>query len=240
MTRRAGDARFPRTNYKTSRHCIAYLDILGGKNIICNDDKNEHLNKINMIFEDALDESKIFANDIFVKIFSDNILLALPTDNECREQNITSIIGLVNNIIQEVADYGYLIRGAITEGDFFHNDIIVYGKALVEAVKMEEEYAIYPRIIVQREIVELLSQYFYPCEDGWSMLNPYIFSNGPYDFINFRLTFLTQLKNNKANEKVRQKIMWVINNFNAISNAMRQVGVLRSFISQEEIAKVLK
>lgn len=86
MTQRTGEARFPRTNYKTSRHCVAYLDILGGKNIICNDEKNEHLNTINMIFEDALRESKIFANEVFVKIFSDNILLALPTDNDDREK----------------------------------------------------------------------------------------------------------------------------------------------------------
>lgn len=240
MTQRTGDARFPRTNYKTSKHCIAYLDILGGKNIICNDDKNEHLNKINMIFEDALCESKIFANDIFVKIFSDNILLALPTEGECRKQNIANIIGLVRNIIYEAADYGYLMRGTITEGDFFHNNIIVYGKALVEAVKMEEEYAIYPRVIVQREIVALLPQYFYPCEDGWSMLNPYIFSIGSYDFINFRQTFLTQLKNNKENEKNQQKILWAINNFNAINNAVRQAGFLRSLIAREDIENAIK
>ena len=50
MTQRTGDARFPRTNYKTSQHCIAYLDMLGGKNVICNDPQSEHLNKINMIF----------------------------------------------------------------------------------------------------------------------------------------------------------------------------------------------
>ena len=146
MTQRTGDARFPRTNYKTSQHCIAYLDMLGGKNVICNDPQSEHLNKINMIFYDALEESKMFASDVFVKIFSDNILLAMPTDNDNRKQNIEKIIGLVNNIISEMADYGYLMRGAITEGDFFGNNIIAYGNGLVEAVLLEEEYAIYPRV----------------------------------------------------------------------------------------------
>ncbi|WP_428044076.1 hypothetical protein [Candidatus Avelusimicrobium faecicola] len=240
MTQRTGDARFPRTNYKTSQHCIAYLDMLGGKNVICNDPQSEHLNKINMIFYDALEESKMFASDVFVKIFSDNILLAMPTDNDNRKQNIEKIIGLVNNIISEMADYGYLMRGAITEGDFFGNNIIAYGNGLVEAVLLEEEYAIYPRVIVQKEIAKLLPHYFYSCEDGWAMLNPYIFSIGSYDFINFRQTFLTKLKNNKANEKVRQKIMWAINNFNAINKAMRQVGALRSLITREELDKAIK
>ena len=240
MMIRTGDARFPSTKYKTSRHCIAYLDMLGGKNVICNDTQSEHLNKINMIFYDALEESKMFAEDIFVKIFSDNILLTIPTDNDNREQNIEKIIGRVNNIIHEVADYGYLMRGAITEGDFFHNDIIVYGKALIEAVKMEEKDAIHPRVIVKKEIAELLPQYFYPCEDGWAMVNPYIFENGSFDFINFRHTFLSQLRDHKNDDRIRSKLMWAINNFNAIGKAMRQVGSLRSLITREEIENAIK
>jgi len=244
MTKRTGNARFPRTNYKTSRYCIAYLDMLGAKSIIYNDDKNKHLNIINMIYGDARDEGKMFTREgdpsIFIKIFSDNILLAVNTDDGNREQNIEQIIGRVNNIIHEVADYGYLMRGAITEGDFFHNDTIVYGKALIEAVKMEEKDAIHPRVIVKKEITELVPQYFYPCEDGWAMVNPYIFGNGSFDFINFRHTFLSQLRDNKNNEKVRHKIMWAINNFNAIGKAMRQVGSLRSLITREEIENALK
>ena len=244
MTLRTGDARFPKTNYKTSQYCVAYLDMLGAKNIIYNDDKNKHLNIINMIYGDARDEGKMFSSEsepsIFVKIFSDNILLAVNTNDGNRKQNIERIIGRVNNIIHEVADYGYLMRGAITEGDFFHNDIIVYGKALIEAVKMEEKDAIYPRVIVKKEIAELFPQYFYPCDDGWAMANPYIFGNGSCDFINFRLTFLNQLRDNKNDEKVRQKIMWAINNFNAIGKDMREVGSLRSLITQEEIENALK
>lgn len=240
MTIRTGNARFPKTNYKTSRHCVAYLDMLGGKNVICNDTQSEHLNKINMIFYDALEESKMFAADIFVKIFSDNILLAIPTDNDSRGKNIEKIVGLVNNIISEMADYGYLMRGAITEGDFFGNNIIAYGKALVEVVKLEEECSIYPRVIAKKEIVKLLSQYFYRCEDGWDMLNPYIWGIGSGDFPNFRCTFLNQLKSNKNNEKIRQKIMWAINNFNAINNTMRRTGLLRSLITRSDVEKAMK
>ena len=76
MTLRTGDARNPSTQYKTSQYGVAYLDFLGGTEIILHDDQNKHLNIINMIFEDALRESKMIAKDIFIKIFSDNILLA--------------------------------------------------------------------------------------------------------------------------------------------------------------------
>lgn len=242
MTIRTGGARFPSTNYKTSKYCVAYLDILGGRNIICKDDTNEHLNKINMIFEDALHESKIFTQgkeyNIFVKIFSDNILLAIPTDDKNRKQNIEKIIVLINNIIQEVADYGYLMRGAITEGDFFHNDIIVYGKALVEAVEMEEKYAVYPRVIVKSELAKFLPQYFYPCADGWHILNNYIF-NINFSLENFKQTFLQQLKHNKENRKVVQKIMWAITDFNNINKHMCGICATRPTITSAEIEKAI-
>lgn len=240
MTLRTGDARNPRTQYKTSRYCVAYLDFLGGTEIILHDDQNKHLNIINMIFEDALRESEMIAKDIFIKIFSDNILLALPTSEDDRKQKIEKLINFVNNFVHQAADNGYLIRGAITEGDFFHNDIIVYGKALIEAVKMEEKDAIHPRVIVKKEIAELLPQYFYLCEDGWAMVNPYIFGNGSFDFINFRHTFLSQLRDHKNDDRIRSKIMWAINNFNAIGKAMRQVGSLRSLITREEIEDALQ
>lgn len=240
MTIRTGDARFPSTNYKSSQHCVAYLDFLGGTNIILHDDQNKHLNIMNMIFDDALHESKMIAKEIFVKIFSDNILLALPTAYSDREQKIEKLINLVNNFVHQAADNGYLIRGAITEGDFFHNDIIVYGKALIEAVKMEEKDAIHPRVIVKKEIAELLPQYFYSCEDGWAMLNPYIWGIGSGDFPNFRCTFIEELKKNKKNEKNRQKIMWAINNFNAINNTMRNAGLLRSLITRADVEKAIE
>ena len=246
MVIRITEARTPKTNYKTTRYCVAYLDMLGGKKIICNDDTSEHLNKINMIYGDAIYEAKSIAKEadspIFVKIFSDNLLLAIQTDDDkTRTENIEKIISVVNNIVQEVsAYYGYLMRGAITEGDFFHNDIIVYGKALVEAVEMEEKYAIYPRVIVKEEIAKLLPQYFYPCADGWHILNNYIFDIN-FCLENFKRTFLQQLKDNKQDKKVLQKIMWAITNFNNFNKYMWQtIHATRPIISEKEIEDALK
>lgn len=241
MVKRTGGARNPRTYYQTSQYCVAYLDILGGSNVIRNDDQCEHLNKINMIFEDALRESKLLAKDIFVKIFSDNILLAVPTNTEERIDNIQKIIVLVSNIILEVAHYGYLMRGAITEGKFFYNNVLVYGKALVEAVEKEEKYAIYPRVIVQKSVAKLLPQYCYKCADGWNMVNCYILEGGVSDSYYFKLTLLNQLKNNKDNDKIRQKIMWAITDFNIINNTMRKMGSLsHEIITSKEIEYALK
>ncbi len=53
MVTRTGSARFPSTDYKTSNHVIAYLDILGATNKICNDNDFSFLNYLNMFMEDA-------------------------------------------------------------------------------------------------------------------------------------------------------------------------------------------
>lgn len=244
MTKRVGDARFPHTNYKASKYCIAYLDILGGTDIIRRDDKSEHLNIINMIFHDVINESKIFVHreddDIFVKVFSDNILIAIKTDTEHKKSNIEKIIGLVSDIIQEASDYGYLLRGAITEGDFFCNDIFVYGKALLDVIDMESKYAIYPRVIVKKEIANLLPQYFYVCADGWYAINYYILDIGAFS-LNYKITLLKQLKNNKKDKKVRQKIMFAITDLNIINGEMRKIGALNhQIITHEEIENAVK
>lgn len=245
MVKRTGGARYPNTEYKTSKYCVAYLDVLGSKDIMCNDKDNKHLNILNMIFEDAISEvdiTKKFDNkDFFVKIFSDNIILATKTENEDRVENIKLLCLVISNIIEEFLNYGYLIRGAIVEGDFFCNDTLVYGKALIDVVKLEEKYAIYPRIIVQEGIKEVFPFYFQKCADGWNILNNYFVNDHGNSGCNFKVSLLDLLKKNKNNKKTLQKIMWAITYFNEYNNwkkANKRISYY--FISNEEISETLK
>jgi hypothetical protein len=49
---------------------------------------------------------------------------------------------------------GISVRGAISSGKLFHNEAIVFGPALVEAVELEK-LAMYPRVILSREILTM-------------------------------------------------------------------------------------
>ena len=220
MVIRTGSRRYPQTNYKTSNYCIAYLDILGATQKICNDENFDFLNHLNMFMEDAISES---GNGVFkrqeemrIKIFSDNILITLklnPKDPE-RDYKIAVLFTTVANIYNEILRYGYLMRGAIVEGEFFQNDIIVYGKALVEAVKLEEG-AGNPRIIVKAQVSKNY-QYHYLMQDDDEELFLNIFQLcEPFDDIAFKSNLLEMLKKHKDNEKIKAKIMWMINYFNS-------------------------
>ena len=221
MVIRTGLARKPWTNYKTSNHIIAYLDILGVKDMICNDNNFDFLNHLNMFMEDAIEESGggIFPKEeeIYIKIFSDNILLAieLKEDDKQREHKIAILFNTVANIYNEILRYGYLMRGAIVEGEFFHNDIIVYGKGLVEAVQLEENIAKYPRIIVKTKVNEANSWYYLMKDsDEEVFLNIFRLCEG-VDGVTFKINILGLLKKYKNNEKIKEKIMWMINYFNS-------------------------
>lgn len=212
---RSGQAR-QLPQYATERYCVAYLDVLGAKKFMA-ENSNEFLNDLNSIYFDAVNEITatgiVTGETVEVKIFSDNILLAIKTgdDPEEAKEKITKILNVVGNIYNNALWHGYLMRGAITIGDFFQNDVFVYGKALVDAVYMEENIAVYPRIIVNELLYQTHWQYFLPCNDGCFALNTFVFYGRP-DVYKFRLLELCKQHHNDA--KVMQKIMWVISCFN--------------------------
>ena len=246
MVIRTGFARFPSTNYKTSNHIIAYLDVLGAKQMICNDNDFDFLNHLNMFMEDAIEESGggIFPNkeEIFVKIFSDNILLAieLKENDKQREDKIATLYNVAANIYNEILRYGYLMRGAIVEGEFFHNDIIVYGKGLVEAVRLEEKEASVPRILVRTKVTEPQSCYYHiQDEDNEFFLNIFHLCD-IFDNVTFKINLLEMLKKHKINERIKTKIMWMIKYFNSWFAKYERRLLNQQKITDEEIEKVLE
>lgn len=148
------------TNAKltTSNYYLAYLDILGTKDIIAKDKDDKYLNELNEIYERAIN-TKLTINDwnhlhINAKIFSDNILLFVKADNKNDEKTLGPLISLASIIQCEALTKGYLLRGSITYGNFFENERFVHGQALINAVNLEEKNAIYPRIIIDNNCLD--------------------------------------------------------------------------------------
>lgn len=218
---RTGQARnLPKIH--TSNYCVAYLDVLGAENYMKGDLADKFLNDLNSIYTDAIRDvvfkSYISKKDIYVKIFSDNILLAIEIkeNDDLRKDKIEKIINLTGNIFNNALYHGYLMRGAMTEGPFYknkNNDIFVYGKALIDAVEIEEELAIYPRVVAQKSIQETLPQYFKECADGCLILNNFIFESLLSPDV-YKHNLITMYKK-CSDKKVKQKIMWIISFFNS-------------------------
>ena len=229
---------------KSYNYYVSYIDILGARKLMLQNNDN-FLNDLNSIYFDAIRDveftNAVTRKDIYIKIFSDNILIAVQTTKNDinRVAKLEKIINLSGNFYNNILRHGYLARGAITEGKFYKDDhdIFVYGKALTDAVNLEEENAIYPRIITKKEIRDILPQYFLEACDGCYTLDSFLF-NLIFDADLFKLRLLEMLKNCR-DQKIKQKIMWVITYFNLYNTRQKEMGSTNiKFITKEEIENI--
>ena len=152
------------TVYETQPHFVAYLDLLAGKHLI-KAEEDESLNRMHSLLQVAKDSGAHSANAIFpkckIKIFSDNIIIACRlTGSPAKDYSrILSAFMLVSALqIVGLEMYHYLFRGSATIGNLFIDNVMVWGSALVRATDMEETEAIYPRVIVDDNLLEMLAE----------------------------------------------------------------------------------
>lgn len=135
---------------ETSKYVVAFLDILGASELIKH---GNGLQIIHQIYEKSLDTLRrspsSYNNTMEVRIFSDNIVIAHKVGEQSSPVLALQIVMTFSSIIQkEFLSNGILIRGGISYDDFFIDDIMVWGKALLSSYKLESTVAIYPRIIL--------------------------------------------------------------------------------------------
>lgn len=144
------------------KYVVAFLDFLGASDKMRSpEESDKFLQQIKQIYNSTLSlveernkTSTINMTDIRVRIFSDNMVVAQecvpPFDiQECLNILMFSAYIQANALLE-----GALIRGAITAGNFYIDDTMVYGEALVRAHELESQIAIYPRIVIDRKIAE--------------------------------------------------------------------------------------
>ena len=101
-----------------------------------------------------VDKDKPFYNYLQV---SDSIILSFP---------VTTPFGLLYatfNILQLqiylITKHKILLRGACTVGNLYHEGTTIFGEAMIDAVELEKEKAIFPRIIITKEAIFECSKY---------------------------------------------------------------------------------
>ena len=218
------------TDIKNTLSVIAFLDILGAKKII-NQDADESLNLVYKSYTEAIAQYKKRTNPHFpipkINIFSDNISISFCIDEDFENilECIFSVIMFCSVLTAQFWSNGLLIRGGITVGYCFSDDLMVWGKALVRAYEIESTIAIYPRIVIDPfadEIFEFLENPKYKnliCRDFDGIYFIDIFYS---DKFAETLPFLELLIDNNekriealedTNLKERQKLKWLHNYF---------------------------
>ena len=142
---------------------VCAIDILGFSQMIVHSSRdgsgNQLLKEINYLINK--NKQCIIPNKYSqgkIKIFTDNMVVAYPIKDDGEAE--------LDEILENVAEYqfnlaleGLFVRGGISVGDFYINEDIVFGPALLDAHHTESQLACYPRIILDQKAVQKLQTY---------------------------------------------------------------------------------
>jgi hypothetical protein len=83
--------------------------------------------------------------------FSDNFAVSAPI------ANAESLFKIIAFAYDTLLHERFLVRGGITVGDVYHNQGTIFGPALLEAVAIEQNEALYPRFLCSQKLIDLLN-----------------------------------------------------------------------------------
>lgn len=149
---------------------MAFLDVLGFKQILVDFEKEAIDNKVDVASEEdssgsyVSDRANEFINTFKKAIdkldedkyryymFSDNICITSIEDTTSAD--LQDLFLIITDLYFEFAQKGYFLRGGIDYGLFIDEKRMAVGLPLAKAYELETKRAVYPRIILSNEIVE--------------------------------------------------------------------------------------
>lgn len=138
---------FPYKPHAYQDRYVAYIDILGFKNLV---DASIHDRPLFNTLRSILSSSIKNISNVNIQIhqFSDSIIISAKHDNE----GLNNIIKSLSSICEFLLIQYILTRGALTKGKLYSDDRSVFGPALIKAYQLECDTAVYPRILIDKSI----------------------------------------------------------------------------------------
>ncbi len=161
------------TDNSLSEHIVLFLDLLGFSEASIQQDKARQAEILTLVQEIATWRREFeFHLEVHergittqlgptISTFSDNIVISVPLDGLTHQQIkeeerwkhvLPTMQQLASQIATRALNIGFLIRGGLTVGPLFHQDGVVFGKAMVDAYRIESRIANYPRIVISRDL----------------------------------------------------------------------------------------
>ena len=153
---------------KYDQRIVAFIDILGFKSLLdetIDKEGNDNEDKIDAVISAyqairsvwELDEKSKYldtkpSGSKQVSIFSDAIVVSFKIDEP---SEVFYTLLEIKWLIMRLLSRQILCRGGVAIGKFIHSDKYLFGPALVEAYTLESKAAMYPRIILDRSVVDV-------------------------------------------------------------------------------------
>ncbi|MDY6264966.1 MAG: hypothetical protein SPM09_11205 [Fibrobacter sp.] len=226
---------------------IAFIDILGFKNLVMNEQCDYLYNvfqQIRVSSQTGFNLGNEFVSSfLLVKhyVMSDSIILYIDASIK------DSFFALVRTcqFLQMsllTMDTPILVRGGITSGPIFSENEIIYGKGLINSYLLEENTAIYPRIIFTKQTLdngrrnyesikpEIDSLAFYKDRDelysvNYMSLEFFIKHEYAAKYLDNILTYCQTNIDQETNDAIRKKYLWLKEK--SIMLAQAKAGMLK-------------
>lgn len=152
-----------RESLRYENRIVAFLDVLGWEKAIADSQKSGELTqKLGIALQGLASHVDMvtwqrqnagpggWPGDPMMTQFSDSLLISFADDRHAQ----SSLEMLLSALTHTLFIHGFVVRGAITQGELIHRASLTYGPALVTAYKLESSEAIFPRIILDRPLGE--------------------------------------------------------------------------------------
>lgn len=182
MTSEIGSMYFGGLHYE--RRIVSFFDTLGWRAHInkagTDPGRIAYLASLPRLFSSTVISLAEHMEGAHISSFSDNVVASIPYRPDWV---LPSLEGLAS-VLVGAACMGFFLRGAVTIGDLFHDDQIVFGPALNRAYELESEEAVYPRILFDPLVSDFadITCDFVSKEEENAFLDPF-----HYSFIDRRL-----------------------------------------------------
>ena len=148
-------------------YLIAYFDLLGTKDYLKENDVDKVFKHIYYQFlfaeKDLPNMKNMGLEKLKIKIFSDNFLFAYPISNHDDKEEVYEAYDRLGVALKPFLSWftsqGILFRGAITLDKLSVNEVMVWGKGLIAVVDIEEKIAIYPRVIIAKDLLRIFDAF---------------------------------------------------------------------------------
>ena len=200
---------------------IAYIDLMGIKERI----KSQYtLNTIWLFIKDIVDLCATNER-LYCRAFSDNIVICEKVN---KEEPLIAICDVMN-IVKEIEFFMFhiefpFVRGAVVCGQIYYDNDYIIGEALLKAYRIEQENAVFPRIIIDMSINELCGRkeidlvikdrddlYFY---DYMAAIIECGKRNLLQSIRTLKANILWNIQTNYDCPKIVSKMEWLVNYFN--------------------------
>ncbi|MBG9792483.1 hypothetical protein ABD76_08225 [Paenibacillus dendritiformis] len=128
----------------------ALLDVLGYRQLLEEDRKNasldfkENLNCALRIFEEL--------NDAIFKVqaISDTIIITCT-----HHSHFLEFLDILKRVFLSFLSNNLFVRGAVAYSRHYQNNHMTYSHAVARAYELEQHFAVYPRIVIDENIIEM-------------------------------------------------------------------------------------